>query len=132
MPHMKTLLIAILAFVIFLPACKKYPEGPLVSIMPRKERIEGRWVATSVKYNSTDSLTAYKDYIWEFTRNYSVILQVGSNKYLGIWSTVSGDNEFRIDYDNGNIEQYEIIRLTSKEFWLRHKKSQLDFQLSLK
>jgi hypothetical protein len=118
--------------LLLIGACKKYPEGPQISLLPRTERIEGKWVATSVKFNEIDSSEQYKGHIWEFTRNNSVILQVGTTKTTGIWSTVTNDNDFVIDYDNGVKEQYEIRKMMRTEFWIRNKKTQLDFHLKLK
>lgn len=129
---MKSIFYLLAALVLALPACSKYEDGPTISVLPRKERIEGKWIAASVKFNNTDSTAAYKDYIWEFTRNYTVILQIGTVKKLGIWSTVTNDNDFRIDYDDGMVEQYEIRKMTREDFWLRDKKTQMDFQLKLK
>lgn len=129
---MKSVFYLFIAFIVVMPSCSKYEEGPTISVLPRKERIEGKWVAASVKYNNNDSTSVYKDHIWEFTRNYSVILQVGNVKRLGIWSTVTNDNDFRIDYDDSVVEQYEIRKMTRTEFWLRDKKTQMDFQLKLK
>lgn len=129
---MKQIYVIGIVIVTGLAACSKYADGPKISILPRKERIEGKWMANSVKYNNIDSTSAYKAHIWEFTRNYSVILQIGLVKRTGIWSTVTNDKDFRIDYDNGDIEQYEIRKMTKDEFWLRDKKTQFDFQLKSK
>lgn len=129
---MKVFVLSVFAISVFLSSCSKYPDGPTVSLLPRKERIEGKWVAESVKYNSIDSTTSYSTYIWEFTRNYSVILQVNDMKYTGIWSTATNDNDFVIDYDNGNQEKYEIRKMLRDEFWLRNKATQVDFHLRKK
>ncbi|MFN5251490.1 MAG: hypothetical protein ACOVQJ_11180 [Bacteroidia bacterium] len=129
---MKSLSYLLLSLIVLLSACRKYPEGPNFTVLPRKERIEGKWVAERVKYNEIDSLAAYKDHIWEFTRNYSVILQVGDEKRLGIWSTATSDTEFVIEFDDSQTQKYEILKLTMKEFWLRDKKTQLDFHLKQK
>lgn len=126
---MKQILLTGMAVLLLIPSCSKYPDGPMISVLPRKERIEGKWYAAMVKYNSNDSTAKYKDHIWEFTRNYSVILQIGSEKRLGIWSTATNDNDFVIDFDNGTREQYKIMKLKKDEFFLRHKVSQVDFQL---
>jgi hypothetical protein len=126
---MKRRYILLILAVLAVSACKKYEDGPLISLLPRRERIEGKWVASSVKINETDSMAAYKNHIWEFTRRYSVILQVNSAKYTGIWSTQTSDKDFVIDYDNGKREMYQILRLTNKEFWIRNKQSQLEFHL---
>lgn len=124
-------LIAAMAILILLSAqgCKKYPDGPTVSLLPRSERIEGKWKASKVMLNDIDSTTAYKSYIWEFTRAGSVILQISNTKYTGIWSTITNDKEFSIDYDNGTREIYTILKLKRKEFWIRNKKTELEYQL---
>lgn len=128
--QMKSFVILLILASSILPACKKYPDGPTVSLLPRRERIEGKWIATSVKYNQDDSTAAYKNNIWEFTRQYSVILQVNSIKYIGQWSTQTNDKEFVIDYDGGTRNTYKILRLTDKEFVILDKKSQLQFNLA--
>lgn len=112
-----------------LAGCKKYPEGPTVSIWPRRERIEGKWIAAKVLKDQSDITTNYKKHIWEFTRQYSVILTVDSVKTNGIWSTMTRDKDFVIDYDNGDREIYEIRKLTIDEFWIRNRQSQIEFQL---
>lgn len=124
-------LIAAMGILMLLGAqgCKKYPDGPTVSLLPRSERIEGKWKATKVLFNDIDSTTAYKSHIWEFTRAGSVILQISNTKYTGIWSTITNDKEFSIDYDNGTREIYTILKLKRKEFWIRNKKTELEYQL---
>ena len=109
--------------------CKKYPENPNFAFWPRKERMEGKWVASKVTYNNNDSTGAYNSYIWEFTRHGSVIVQNGVLKRIGIWSTGNNDADFVIDYDDGGRETYRILKLLRKEFWLRDKKSELEFHL---
>jgi hypothetical protein len=118
-------------FLALLPisACKKYNEGPFVSIWSRKERIEGKWVVGYAEKNQQDITSAYKDVVWEFTRNYSVIETTDSFKINGIWGTMTNDKDFVIDYDNGNRNIYEIVRLTRKQFWIRNRQSELFLKL---
>lgn len=119
-----------ISMLVLLGSCSKYKEGPMFSILPKTERIEGKWKAEKVLFNDIDSSVNYKSHIWEFTRNGSVILQIGvSNKTTGIWTTVSNDKNFVIDLDNGTRETYEIRRLKKNEFWIRNMQSQLDFFL---
>ena len=112
-----------------LSACKKYNEGPVVSIWSRKERIEGKWVVGYAEKNQQDITSSYKDVVWEFTRNYSVIETTDSFKINGIWGTMTNDKDFVIDYDNGNRNIYEIVRLTRKQFWIRNRQSELFLKL---
>jgi len=97
--------------------------------MPRRERIEGKWVAEKVIKDQADVTTNYKNYIWEFTRQYSVITQVDTVKHNGIWSTTTMSKDFVIDYDDGRREIYEIRRMVSKAFWIRNRQTQIEFHL---
>lgn len=109
--------------------CKKYPENPNFAFWPRKERIEGKWVATQVTRNDVDSTGFYKSYIWEFTRHGTVIVQDGLTKRLGTWTLGNSDEDFMIDYDDGGREVYRILKLLRKDLWLRNKKTELEFHL---
>lgn len=121
---------AIFCLALFtIPACKKYNEGPFFSMWSRKERIEGKWVVGYAEKNQQDITSAYKDVVWEFTRNYSVIETTDSFKINGIWGTMTNDKDFVIDYDNGNRNIYEIVRLTRKQFWIRNRQSELFLKL---
>ena len=72
----------------------------------------------------------YNKYIWEFTRQYSVITTVDSVKFNGIWSTMTKEKDFVIDYDDGRREIYEIRRMVTKEFWIRNRQTQVEFHLT--
>lgn len=124
------LTICLLGLLMLAQGCKKYKDGPTISLLPRNERIEGKWKADKVMLNDIDSTAAYKQYIWEFTRHGSVILQISGVKYNGVWTTITSDKDFAIDYDNGTREIYTILKLKSKEFWIRNKKNELEFQLA--
>jgi hypothetical protein len=124
----KVLVIACL-LLLTLADCKKYPEGPRVSLMPRRERIEGKWIAEKVTKDQSDVTQEYKNYVWEFTRQYSVITQIDTVKHNGIWSTMTMSKDFVIDYDDGRREIYEIRRMLTKSFWIRNRQTQIEFHL---
>jgi hypothetical protein len=126
---MKKLILLGLVSLLSISSCKKYPENPYIVLYPRGERIEGKWKAKSVKINDVDSTTAYKLHTWEFTRNSSVILQIDQKKRTGIWTTGNNDKDFIIEYDNGERITYEIRKLRRKEFWIKDRQTQLEFQL---
>ncbi|MFN4915217.1 MAG: hypothetical protein ACK5FT_07840 [Sphingomonadales bacterium] len=115
--------------VLTVSACKKYKDGPYVSVWSRKERIEGKWVVAYAEKNQQEITNSYKSLVMEFTRNYSVIETTDTSKINGIWGTMTNDNDFVIDYDNGNRSIYEIKRLTRKQFWIRNKQSELILHL---
>lgn len=112
-----------------LAGCKKYNEGPTISFWPRRERIEGKWIANRVFKDQAEITGSYKKYIWEFTRQYSVITTIDTLKINGIWSTMSREKDFVIDYDNGTREIYEIRKMKRDEFWIRDRQTQTEIQL---
>ncbi len=126
---MNKILVVCCLFLLALSDCKKYPDGPRVSVLPRRERIEGKWIAEKVIKDQADLTQDYKKYIWEFTRQYSVITQIDTVKHNGIWSTTNMSKDFVIDYDDGSREIYEIRRMVTKSFWIRNRKTQMEFQL---
>ncbi len=111
--------------------CKKYPENPPISFYPRGERVEGKWKAEKVLYNDVDSTAKYTQYIWEFTRNQSVIIQNGSTKLTGFWTTGNAYKDFIVELDNGQRTTYEIRRLQRKYFWIKDRKTQVEFRLAI-
>ncbi len=126
---MKKSLTAIVFIFIALGACKKYPEGPTFSVLPRTERIEGKWVIENADYNGKDSTEHFKRFIWEFTRYGTVILQSDQSKSLGIWSLATSDKDLVLEYDNGIRETYEIRSLRRKLLWLRNKQTEINLKL---
>lgn len=126
---MKQFALFSLLLVLTLGACKKYPDSLMISFIPRAERIEGKWKVKEVLYNDVDSTIPYKLHIWEFTRNQSVIRQVLQTKELGFWTTGNQDSDFIVEMDSGERTIYEIRRLKRKEFWIKDRKTQLEFRL---
>ena len=126
---MKQFALFSLLLILTLGACKKYPDSPMISFITRAERIEGKWKADQVLYNDVDSTSSFKLHIWEFTRNQSVIRQVLDTKELGFWTTGNRDSDFIVEMDNGERTTYEIRRLKRKEFWIKNRKTQLEFRL---
>jgi hypothetical protein len=118
------LLLSLLA--LSLGSCTVYEDGPYVSLTPRKERIANDWVAERVvKADGTDITGDFDDWTWTFTSDgeakiTSPVLGVPVT-FGGNWNLVDNDKIFQliIVYGIGNsINDYEILRLTSKEFWL--------------
>lgn len=126
---MNKIIALVLLSLLTFSACKKYKDGPYVSVWSRKERIEGKWVVDYAEKNQREVTDSYKDMVLELTRNYSVIETLDTSKMNGIWGTMTNDKDFVIDYDNGTRKIYEIIRLTRKQFWIRDRQSELVMHL---
>ena len=133
----KQVYIIILITVIF-SACKKYPDGPLISFRSKLNRIEGKWNVDKFYVDGIDSTESFNQNLAlkiEFTKkkygskhSYAIYYESASNNiYLyGYWyfkeeniiSTILNES---IVYEMGpftanSSSMWTIIRLTNKEF----------------
>lgn len=49
----------VLLLAVVAVSCKKYPEGPSMSLRTKKSRVAGDWTIESVKYNNSDVTSVY-------------------------------------------------------------------------
>lgn len=128
----KVLLAGGLATAIGISGCKKYEDGPMFSLLTKKQRLTGDWEATKLisdgdnminqgaqvemefdgdgdfKLKSTFQYT-YTDYYGQtYTNTYN-------NQVTGDWEFSNDKEEIELDYDEGGREEWEITRLTNKE-----------------
>ncbi len=137
------LLILILLFIILLfgmTACKKYEDGPFISLTSKEKRIVGEWTTIINGIDLTWYIKGNKDFL-ETGYNLEGVFFYSKNgnwnfddekEYLLINATFSRTSGFYYFDENGNeIEfnndtmqiiqpelQYKIYRLTKKELWI--------------
>lgn len=121
------------AIVLFLVAfgtlsCKKYEDGPMLSLRSKKERISNVWIIESATRNGVDTTNDYKDYILTLTKSGGATLQLkvdffGTDVFLqtdGTWSLEELNNNLRLDFDNNDFDRYyKITKLKEQEMGLR-------------
>jgi len=110
----------------FLDGCKKYPDGPTISLSSKKGRVANTWKYEKVFEVATgiESTQWYNgDYI-EFKKDGTYSETYGSSTYVGTWAFSSNKEEF-IMTSNGssNAQTYQIRKLKGKEFWFREPAS---------
>ncbi|MDI1354736.1 MAG: hypothetical protein PSX36_07450 [bacterium] len=126
---MKKLLIVLcaLAFISasFFTSCKKYEDGPAISLRTKKARLQGDWQLESFSINEVDQTAAAttqygSNFTWDIEKD-------GGYKMTGTY-TDDGTWKFGEDKDDvyfqssktGAGEQaYRILRLANKELWLK-------------
>ncbi len=142
---MKNLVIvSVLIFGLFFISCKKYEDGPYVSLRSFKKKIVGTWEATQQFEDDKEYLNKWTltfDQL-EDSKNpegsintYTMFLADGSNdevKYKGIWEVSSDKKQIimnfsSISYNVGNGWQtsndhskltFDINRITKDELWV--------------
>ena len=113
------LLILLAGFIIpTIQSCKKYPDGPLISLRTRTERVANTWKVDNYKRNGTDYTSTMTDYIETYTKdgNYSYSWHIFGG--TGKWAFQNHDKEIALTgLNNQSNYTLVILKLEEKEFW---------------
>ena len=99
-------------------SCGKYEDGPNMSLLSKKARVVGSW---NVKSIGTFSLNSGYSLNFSFEKSGSASF---SYSYSGYSETYAGSWDFASDKENlilnigGDVQTFEIKRLTNDEIWL--------------
>lgn len=122
-------LVAMVASLAF-SSCKKYEEGPSLTLRSRESRLAGEWkISKSLEngaaqtVNANDRLKFEKGGAFTFTTTYPIIGAVSST---GTWKFTSDDEKISTTITNpltndAYTDEWTIMRLSSKELFLEHQ-----------
>ncbi|MDP1803114.1 MAG: DUF5004 domain-containing protein [Bacteroidota bacterium] len=130
----------ILALVLSVTFCKKYPEGPSFSLRSKSERLSNLWKIQQLIYNGADSTAFAKKYLFNNYRldinkngNYNIDYNLVIGSVLipfsesGNWVFSSDKKAVIFTKESGNTTAamgsnatWEILRLKEKEFWAKY------------
>jgi hypothetical protein len=126
------LIILLLTFVLMDAAgCSKYPDGPALSLLPKKWRLDENWKKTKVIRNGTDvttqALANTQSESFKINRDGSFSYSTsfnsgGSYDYSGTWSFSTDKTVLYFSYVFGNSyanDVFLILRLKEDDMWLR-------------
>jgi len=120
----KKLLLIIVALVFTFAGCKKYEDGPTISLLPKKWRVDNTWKIDKVLENGQDVTSAYNailpGYTMEmkkdntYTDNYT-----GGSASTGKWAFDSKKESITMTPDGGSsATTLKILKLKNSEMWL--------------
>lgn len=124
---------AALVTVVNFSSCKKYEDGPSLSLRTKKSRLTGEWEVVRVgnqsfPYNGYSLEMEFdKDGDLDFKYSYGTY----SYSYKGDWEFSGDKEELELSFD-GQITDFEILRLTNKELWLEEPNSNQEWRLEKK
>jgi len=104
--------------IIALSGCKKYEDGPGLSLSSKKSRVEANWKIKKFLYNSVDETSEYLDYTCEMKKDGQFNIVSNGNIDHGKWDFALDKEALDFRYDDGTIERYNIKRLTAKDLWM--------------
>ena len=116
--QLSVLLIFATMMVIGIQGCKKYPDGPMISLSSRTARVSNSWKVDNYKVNGDDYTSLVSGYteIYSTDGNYSY--KFGLISGTGKWAFQNNDAEIRITgVDNQSSETLFIQKLEEKQFW---------------
>ncbi|MCI5056331.1 MAG: hypothetical protein MRY83_09490 [Flavobacteriales bacterium] len=95
-------------------SCKKYEDGPILSLKTKNNRLKGTWVLL----DEADFRNAQYHLIFDFEKSGKItyIENLGI-PVIGTWEW-SDDKEYILIDDFGFIYPYKILRLTKTDLWL--------------
>lgn len=140
---MKTkMILPALAFIaIVCSSCRKYEDGPGISLLPRKTRVENSWYVEKYLVNGVDSTTAYTQFwageFYDSDGSYHTTISRSTGvsmpaQVYGTWEFQNHHREIKRTLDNGKSDVIEITRLKYNSFWYRAKRGNdiLEFHLT--
>ena len=122
MKNLLKLTSALVLFSILFAACKKYPEGPALTVRTATHRVVNTWKAENVTMNSTDVTSAYANANYTETYdkdgNYSYNTSLGGGS--GKWAFQNNKKEIKRNGVSGQSSvDMTILKLKEKEFWFK-------------
>lgn len=126
-----------LSFTLLFSECKKYPDGPALSLRSKKERIANTWKVNQLKIDGVDSTSYYtnllQDYTITFTKsgNYTISYYISIPSFGNIPNSENGTWAFSSNKENLDLKPssiflgdlpsqstWQILKLYEKELWL--------------
>ena len=119
-----------LTIILTFATCKKYDEGPGLSLRSEKARVSNEW-EIEYAYDFDDNQVVTSDYTgetWEFKKDGEFIERDnGIIDKSGSWEFISDKEAIRVNITGtgSSTEIYTILKLKEKEMWLRDKDEEL-------
>lgn len=121
-------LVSAVFFIQLFIGCKKYEEGPLISLRGKKSRITNEWKLEKQIENKTGESKQFSEVIWDIRRDNSIIQTSSGNTYKSEWSFNGSKEELIVTYNpTGSSTVWEIIKLKTNSLWVKGEFYELHF-----
>ncbi len=115
--------------LILVSSCKKYPDGPAISLLPKKERVDNTWVLNKAIEDGVDKTgdyqTTFKNYKLTMTKggDYTLTYTFFFLDYQETGTWVFNSDKTKIIFDptsnNNANDEWTILRLKEEELWAK-------------
>ena len=95
----KIILVPIIAIFVMvsIQSCKKYPNGPAISLISRSERVANTWMVDNYKINGNDWTSLVSGYTETYTKKGAYSYSWGIADGSGTWSFQNRDSEIKLN-----------------------------------
>lgn len=101
-----------------LQSCKKYPDGPLISLRSRTERVANTWRVDNYKENGKDYTSLVMNYTETYSKDGNYSYSWGILSGTGKWAFQNNDKEIKLNgINNQSSQTLFILKLEEKQFW---------------
>lgn len=143
MKRLASVLIFGLIVMVSISSCRKYEEGPNISLRTKKARVTNNWKYESAQVDGVEvSLNPYyakqKHYFYRDGKYIQTIIDpitLEARNLQGTWVLYDHDKKMAITTKNfsGNIDSttnYSILKLFEKQMWLRTTDNSREFHFT--
>jgi hypothetical protein len=132
----KSIILTLVA-VILSTGCK-YEEGPAISLRTKKARMENTWNIEKAMDDGEDVTDSYDNYTLRLdktgdaslTASYSYGPFAYTGTTDGTWDFTNDKNDLKLDFEDDDADmEFQILKLTNEELWLREKGEDLELHL---
>ncbi len=114
----KFALLVFLSAIITVTGCKKYPDGPLLSLHSRTERVANTWKVDNYKVNGNDYTSLVSGYTETYSKDGNYSYTWGSVSGTGSWKFQNSDKEIALTgISNQSSYTLVILKLEEDQFW---------------
>ncbi|MGM0478543.1 MAG: hypothetical protein ACQERC_04905 [Bacteroidota bacterium] len=126
---LKQLIPLVLFAALIVAACKKYEDGPAISLRSKKKRVEGIWKIDKKFDAQEEQLQLTSDDLkvrWEFKDTIYREVFSGTTQISGTWEFTESKERILVNYEDTTgkyTRDYRILRLTNSDLWLKFEDS---------
>lgn len=134
MNKIKSLTVIIFVFVFIFGACKKYDEGPTLSLRSKTDRLKGEWLCQGIYKNGEiiDTLETYANsYVLQFYADGNGISFYGPWSFYFTWSFSNKKESilWLMSEEGATSNEMEIRKLTHDDFWFLSSTDNYEYRM---
>lgn len=127
--------------LLVLTGCKKYDEGPAISLKSKKARVANTWIIDKAYSKGVDVTKDYDEFILKTTvdgdATLAALYSIGAFSFEyetnGTWQFENNKENIAFDYKNDAADKtYQILKLEIDNMWLREKGGEDELHLKAK